>query len=102
MLQSPQFHDRNPLQVTFFNDKEASKELSPTTDLKGSTEKKSFSKKQLLFAKTGLSSNFRSSKRIISIEDEKQTRRKSIFKGLKDDTTDLGTNFKTLLSKKIK
>jgi hypothetical protein len=76
--------------------------LSPTTDLKGSTETKYFSKKQLIFAQTGLSSNFRSSKRIISIEEEKQTRRKFIFKGLKDDTTDLNTNFKTLLSKKFK
>jgi hypothetical protein len=97
MLESPQFHGRSPLQATFFNDREASKELSPTTDLKGSTETKSFSKKQHLFAQTDLSSKFRRSKRIISIEDDKKIKRKSIFKGLKDDTTDLNTNFKTLL-----
>jgi hypothetical protein len=97
MLESPQFYRRNPLQTTFFNDKEVSKELSPTTDLKGSTETKSFGKKQLLFAQTDLSSNFRRSKRVISIEDDKKIKRKSIFKGLKDDTTDLNTNFKTLL-----
>jgi hypothetical protein len=79
MLESPQFHGRSPLQATFFNDREASKELSPTTDLKGSTETKSFSKKQHLFAQTDLSSKFRRSKRIISIEDDKKIKIKTVY-----------------------
>jgi len=46
--------------------------------------------------------NLRRAKRIINISDERRTKRKEIFKGLKDDTTELNTNFKTLFSKKLK
>jgi hypothetical protein len=41
-------------------------------------------------------------KRIINITTERRIKRKEIFKGLKDDTTELNTNFKTLFSKKLK
>lgn len=40
MLESPRFDRKNPLQTEFYQDKDASKELSPTTDLQGSTETK--------------------------------------------------------------
>ena len=102
MLQSPRFNEKNPLEINFFTDKEYENQLIETTDLQAITEILSPIKTLRFQALQSSPIKTRRIKKNIQVDAESLIKRKKTFKGLKDDTTELNTNFKTILSKKLK